>query len=242
MAHGNVPNLPLTRSNEIETFSVQQMEALYTQASDIINNLDPLALQELMSGTENDVNKLLDVIVDETKDALFGRIRGPVTVNAFDYLQNLTDSFDHELRRKSFNYFVSTVLTDFDMNIHHIEWGNLLQFFPRLCILAARDHSKSFTFSHPYPIWELFRFEKGNLSGGINRRDNFLSQRGMIVTDEQSLAKDFLKLIREEIEENPILRERLFPTKSEGWGKEEITCKNGAEQQNPKNNNHTQHI
>ena len=50
----------------------------------------------------------------------------------------------------------------------------------------------------------------------------------MIITNEHSLARKFLAYIKEEIENNPPLREKLYPERSENWGAEEILAKNGA--------------
>lgn len=209
-----------------ELLSINQIEAVYKHVEDIIDNLDEYAIKELMSGYSDDVDTLLNVLIDETKDAFFSN-KGPIKTNSFNYLDKLTDNFDLELKKKSFNYFVMSVLPDFEMNYHHVEWGNLIQFYKWLCVIAARDHSKSFTFSFAYPIWKLFRYEREGF--GLASRENALNKHGMIITNEHSLARDFLKLITEEIENNPILRERLYPNKSESWGKETITTKWGAE-------------
>src|SRR5690606_22368796 len=81
-------------------------------------------------------------------------------------------------------------------------------------------------FSYAYPLWKLFRYEKNNVS--LPPLENNLNKEGMLITNEYSLAKKFLRMIREEIETNPLLRDRLYPTNTDGWGREEIICKNGA--------------
>jgi phage terminase large subunit-like protein len=111
------------------------------------------------------------------------------------------------------------------MSFHHLEWGNLVQLYRFLCIEAARDHSKSFTFSFEYPLWKLYRYRRENF--GIRNYENLLNKKGMIITNEHSLAKDFLKIISDEVESNPILREKIYCKNT--WGKEEITTQQGAE-------------
>lgn len=211
-------------SNITKALTPVQHGQVVDYVEQIIGGLDDLALNELLGGSEGDLDKLFYQIFNETQKALYPGV-GPL--QTFDYLDRLTRSFDEELKRISINYFISTVLPDFEMYIHHIEWGNLVQFYRFLGILAARDHGKSHFFSFAYPLWRLYRYNKNNLGGGITAKENRVSREGMIVTNEFSLAKTFLRFIKEEIELNPILRERLFPkVGSKDWGSEEIICQN----------------
>jgi len=209
-----------------KSLSINQIENIYQVTEDIIKNLDDYAIDELFSGNEKDVDKILEQMLIESKDALFTD-KGPIKSSSFGYLDKLSTSFDYELKRKSFNYFVQSVLPDFELNWHHIEWGNLIHYYNKLCVIAARDHSKSYTFSFAYPLWKLYRYDRSNIS--MTQKENDLNKKGMIITNEHSLSKEFMKFIREEIEDNPILRERLYPDGGESWGKEEIFCKNRAE-------------
>jgi len=209
-----------------KSLSIHQIESIYQVTGDIINDLDEYAIDELFSGNEKDVGKILEQMLIEAKNALFTD-KGPIKSSSFGYLDKLSTSFDYELKRRSFNYFVTSVLLNFDMSWHHIEWGNFIHFYNRLGIIAARDHSKSHTFSFAYPLWKMYRYDRNNI--GFTNKENELNKKGMIITNEHSLSREFMKFIRNEIEENPILRERLYPTGADGWGKEEILCKNGAE-------------
>lgn len=204
-----------------------QLEVIYKNTYEIIENLDEYALKEIFSGNEKDIDKILGILFEETQKCLFAPNKGAIKSDSFNYLDKLTDNFDRELKRRSFNYFVMSVLPEFEMGLHHIEWGNLIQFYKWLNIIAARDHSKSYTFSFAYPIWKMYRYERSNF--GVSSKENILNKKGMIITNEHSLAKEFLKGISEEIEQNPILREKLYS--ADGWGKETLTTKQGAELQ-----------
>ena len=206
-----------------ESLTSVQLNNVLKITEDIISNLNPYALNELLSGTGNDVDTLMGVIFSETKEALFNPTT-TISASSFDYLENFSNQFDWELKKRSFNYFVMSVMPDFDISPHHIEWGNFIHFFKWLTILAARDHSKSFTFSFAYPIWKIFSYDRHDYT-----QHSQFSKKGMIITNEYSLAKTFLKGIKEEIENNPFLKEYIYPSgQNVSWGNEELTTKNGA--------------
>ncbi|MCV6901043.1 hypothetical protein OE165_28825, partial [Escherichia coli] len=75
---------------------------------------------------------------------------------------------DYQLKRLSLNFFIVNVLPAFEMNWHHIEWGNMVMYNRLLTVLAARDHSKSFYFSFAYPLWRLFKYERPDLQQRMN--------------------------------------------------------------------------
>lgn len=212
-----------------QIYTYNQLYSTYKTVEEIIDNLDDYAIQELFCGNEKDVDTLLNIIIEETNRAIHTN-SGKIKNSSFGYLDKLTENLDSALKKLVYNYFVITCLYDFEVNWHHIEWGNLIQMYKWLCILAARDHSKSFTFSKAYPLWKLYRYEKNiGINSKLNRELNF--KKGMIITSEFSLGKDFLSLIKEEIDTNDILKEKLSPVMKENWGATEIHCKNGAELQ-----------
>lgn len=65
----------------------------------------------------------------------------------------------HELRtqmlRASLPLFAKEVL-GLEIGPHLVEWGDLVEQYNRLAIIAARDHSKSTFFSYAYPIWRAW--------------------------------------------------------------------------------------
>lgn len=88
----------------------------------------------------------------------------------------------------------------------------------------------SYHFSFAYPLWQMYRYRPLGTynhiptSGGL-----WMSEEGMLVTNEYKLGITLMDKIREEIEVNPILNARLMPdSKAKGWGSEKINCKNGS--------------
>jgi hypothetical protein len=214
--------------NQILTYS--QYQTVYKMVSDLLENLDDLALRELWNslGSEKDMDKLLDILIEETTKALFTS-KGKIKNFSFGYMDKLTEGLDSLLRSLSFNYFTVTTLPNFEMNWHHLEWGNLVQIYKYIAILAARDHSKSYTFSLAYPLWKLFRYKKPT---GVKKIDKELgAKKGIIITAEFTLGKEFLSGIKEEITTNNYLRDKLYATGDGAWGMSEIKCKNNAELQ-----------
>jgi len=212
-------NSPVLKGN---VYTLDELNNIYTFTEDIIDHLSLEAVDQIFSGTEKDVNYLIEIILQEVSEVLCYN-KGDISSASFGYLDKLTTNLDEILKRLSFNYFVCSTLPEFEVNWHHIEWGNLIQIFRKLVIIAARDHGKSFNFSLAYPLWRMYGYEKDS----SKKRDR-LSKRGMIITNEIGLARELLKFVKEEIESNDILREKLYPSSREGWGSEEITCRTGV--------------
>lgn len=207
---------------------------LYDNVEEIIENLSPKALRELMEGYENDIDKVIDGIVKETSDIL----QNPHRTLQKDSLgiDQLATDLEETLRSRSLAYFTTTCLPHFTMGWHHVEWMNLIQLHKKLNILAARDHGKSYTFSFAYILWQMYRYRprfSPRHEDGRRRQtpaELWRAGNGLLVTNEQSLARHLLKIIKEEVEVNPILTERLLPDgrKKEGWGSDSLIAKTGA--------------
>ena len=205
---------------------LNQYREVYDTVNSIIDNLDEEALNELSQGMTKDVDEIFDSLVKETSMVLNGQSTH-LNVGSFGYLDRFTESVEETLKCSSFNYFISTVLPDFIMGWHNIEWSNLVQINRLLCILAARDHGKSYHFSFAYPLWQMYRYREFDALGRKASKEFRMAREGMLVTNEYGLAAHFLNMIKEEIQDNDILSERLLPvSKSKGWGKERILCKN----------------
>lgn len=205
--------------------SLDQIGLVYSTVEEIIDNLDDVGIKQLMDGSDNDINKMINTILAETCEAMYSVGKRKDKLNtSFDYLDKLAESFEIVLRDSSYNYFCLTVLNDFELAPHIIQWGNSIQLYRLLCIIAARDHSKSYALSFAYPLWKAYRYRSSREASW----DVQMSKIGMIVTNEYKLAKTFMSMIREEIESNNILRDRLFPNINTGWGSEEIVTKNGV--------------
>ncbi len=96
---------------------------------------------------------------------------------------------------------------------HHEEWNELVSEYDRLCILAARDHGKTFFFDFAYPIWKVLTQPHGN---------------GFIFSSTQPQASRILDDIKAEIEGNPRLS-YLVPGRKAGtkWSATSIQLTNG---------------
>lgn len=223
-------NLQSNFNLAFEALSFAEKEGLYTQVDQVVDLLDESAVKELFSGSENDIYNIFDVILQETYNVLnlrkYNSSLGGLTL---EQVPEVKAGFEEYLRKINLNYFVHSVLPHFEMNWHNIEWFNMLQLYRLLCIMAARDHSKSYSFSFAYPLWRLYRYTRPTAVVTPPDEIKFYKE-GMIITNEFKLAKKLLKKIKEEIQVNPILREALYPEKNiGGWANESITCKTGAE-------------
>lgn len=214
---------------------VKQLKSTVSLVEDIVELLDEKAILSLSQGDEGDLDNVVKHLFTECFDIVSSqnKILDPTS---FSYVSDLTESIEETLRCKLFNYFISSVLPDFILGWHNLEWGNLVQIYNLLCILAARDHGKSYEFSFAFPLWQMYRYRKlgtggAMLSGasGVKRELN-MSREGMLITNEYGLARHLMDIIKTEIESNEILRERLTPTdRSNNWGADHIECKNGSE-------------
>jgi hypothetical protein len=216
---------PLSVKNN--NLSVQQFEDSYNILGEIINNLDDYALREISSGSEKDVDGIFSILLDEVTSVLTSSNK-TINTTGYGYLEKFTHTVEETLRCYSLNYFITACLSDMILAPHNIEWGNLVQIYRLLNILAARDNGKTMQFSFAYPLWQMYRYRKWNPKDPFRSKELFYSGEGMIVTNEYKLGIEIMEKIRDEIESNDILTERLFKGKGDGWGKEKITCKNGA--------------
>lgn len=127
------------------------------------------------------------------------------------------------MMRASCAYFASEVLTGppqapydgrFIAAEHHEEWDKLVTNEKRVCVLAPRDHGKTFFFDFAYPIWKAAHQPDG---------------KGYIFSATKDQAIRILGDIAEEIESNPKLQ-WLVPKVRSGkrsWSRSAITLSNG---------------
>jgi hypothetical protein len=220
------PVSPIQSSQEHLT--LQQLRDTYGIVNDIIGGLDEAAILELAGGNQKDVDDILTILIDETACVITSASH-QVDSARFGYLDKFTTSVEETLRCKSLNYFILTCLPDFILGWHNIEWGNLLQMYRLICVLAARDHGKSYNFSFAYPLWQMYRYKPRGTRENPTPKEFQLAREGLMITNEFGLARHLLSILKEEVENNAILAERLLPdNKRNGWGKEKITCKNGS--------------
>ena len=206
--------------------TVAQLEETYRVAQQVIEELDDVALFELSGGNQDALDSAFQAILEETYSILYGRGNQVKDVSS-RYITMLSSTIEETMRKASLNYFISTVLSDFQVNWHHLEWGQLVEQYSKLAIIAPRDHGKSFFFSLAYPIWKMYRYggQKQYLGNTVNDVKNY---RGFIISNEMDLTIELLEQIKITIEENDILKEKLMPARGDHWAKMAIRCKNGA--------------
>lgn len=95
---------------------------------------------------------------------------------------------------------------------HHEEWSQLVSEHERLCILAPRDHGKSWVLDKAYPIWMAWRNP---------------GKSGFIFSATQDQASRILGDIKEEIETNPRLADLLPKKRGKNWNQHALQLANG---------------
>ena len=195
---------------------------------EMIDGMDDQGILELCGGGARDLDVLFDELMDSTYKVMF---TGDTDVDfAPKYSERVSESVEEILRKRSLTYFITSVIPDFQLSWHHLEWGDLVLRHNKLVIEAARDHGKSFYFSNAYAIWKLYCYSRPK-RGGYNRRPTRSnSNRGYLFSFSLQQAVDLMEILKGTIEGNEILRERLFPsfTRDGAWASTNIVCKNGA--------------
>ena len=205
-----------------------QLECLNT-VKEIIDTMDERGINELFQCSGSDIDKMFDYMMTDTYKVLY---TGDKEIDfAPKYTEHLSSSIEETLRRKNISYFITSVMPDFQLSWHHLEWGDLVHQYRKLCIMAARDHGKSYYFSNAYPIWKMYNYCRPNVGKLSGRRPtNSNSNRGYLFSFSLQQSVDLMEILKTTIENNDILRERLYPdTRNSGaWASTNIVCKNGA--------------
>lgn len=133
-------------------------------------------------------------------------------------------TLEAKMMRASPVYFAQQMLTGppeapyhgkFVVNGHHLEWDKLAVSEERLCILAPRDHGKSFTLNRAFPIWRGAYGKQGEL--------------GYIFSANQDRANEMLQSIVEELTTNPKLAHLVPVDWERRWSKRRIKFTTGVE-------------
>lgn len=208
-----------------DLLSVNQMNYLYNTVDRIIEDLSPKALNQLLEGYDNDIDKMLKEILTQAEKALYlGRT---LDSESLDYIENVKASMDTTLKIYSLNYFILTMLPNFRMGWRNIEWGNMTQLFPWSCYLCSRSSGKSFQWSYAFVLWRLWSYCKP-VSWRQNTIDNQNRKETCYITNNFTLAKVQVKKVREEIETNDLIAEKLNPNGKASIGETGITTETGS--------------
>lgn len=211
--------------------SLDKLQEAIRIVLEIIENLDEAALKQLLGGNQNDIDTLLRKLVTETYVSLYGNemsIQADSSLGVYNpnngfYLEKLNNTVEETLRIESLTYFLISVMPDFEMNWHHVEWAEAIQTYLQLCILAARGHGKSYMFSNAYPMWRLYRYSKFSKRKELSS----LGKEGYMFSFSKTQAVKLLRTCKETISNNDILRDKLKPG-SDGWAETKIELKNGT--------------
>lgn len=208
-----------------ESLSLRQLERVYRYTEQIINDLPPKAVQELMGGNEKDVSKLLFTIFEQVDGVL--NMTKTLDTEKLEYLSSLEKSMDSSLKTLSYNYFKTTVLHNFTQGWRNLEWGNLIQLYPKSSYLCQRGSGKSYEMCYAFPLWRLCTYSRPNFFTP-DTIDNKNRKETMIITNESTLGKAHLAKINEAIKYNDIIAEMVNPNGKADLNKESITTETGS--------------
>lgn len=175
---------------------------------EIISNLPPKAIQELMSGYGNDLDKLLGEMRRQT--AIVTHMDRTLDIEKLEYLSAVEQSMDLSLRKQSYNYFKTVCLPTFRQGWRNLEWGNIVQLYPYSGILASRGSGKSFEGCFAFILWRLYSYDRPStfLRESVDNRNR---KETCMITNNETLGKKHISMIISEINQNDILREKLNP-------------------------------
>jgi phage terminase large subunit-like protein len=119
-----------------------------------------------------------------------------------------------DISLRSFTYFAKLILHQ-KVGKMHEEWIDALNGDKHICIISPRGHFKTSIMSVSYPLWIMFRESSYKTI--------------LIVSATREQAGEILGLIKRQIEDNPILREVLYPDNiyTTKWSETQIRTKNG---------------
>lgn len=214
----------------VDAITLPEKEGISKVVDDLLDLLDDGSIRDMLSVTNNDYEELMDILAEETNNVInLSQFDKKLTTCSLTGLPRLQEGYERYLRVKNLSYFTFSVLPEFELAYHTLEWMSMIQLYQKLTVIAARDHSKSYCFNFAVPLWRLYRYQRPD-GYSVLPDDIKFYREGMMITNEYKLAKKLLKKVKEEIKFNPILNKYLFPQGDEGnWASESIACKNGAE-------------
>lgn len=206
---------------------MHQLECLNI-VDEIIDGMDDKGILELMQGSGGDLDWVLDNLMKDTYQVMY---TGDPNIDfAPKYTERLSQSIEETLRTRNLTYFITSVMPGFQLSWHHLEWGDLVHRYRKLCIEAARDHGKSYYFSNAYCAWKLYSYAKPKSSVFSARPTKSNSNRGYLFSFSLQQSVDLMEILKGTIESNDILKDRLYPDSrnSGAWASTNIVCRNGA--------------
>ena len=135
-----------------KVLSKAEKRDLFSYVDQILHNLTPAAMKELLGGYGNDLDDLYRNMLQEAYRVTHVE-SDLIDPEAIDYLPQLETVMDETLKINSFNYFKTTMLPNFDMGWRNIEWGNLTQMYPFSSYQCERGSGKSMEWCFAFPLW-----------------------------------------------------------------------------------------
>ena len=87
--------------------------------------MDERGLNEMMNGDVRDVDAVFDALMQDTYRVLY---TGDMSIDFRPrYEENLSAVVEDTLRCANLTYFITSVIPDFQLSWHHLEWGELVQ-------------------------------------------------------------------------------------------------------------------
>lgn len=132
--------------------SVTHRLACLDLVDEIIEGMDERGLNEMMSGDIHDVDTIFDALMEDTYRIMY---TGDVSIDFKPrYEENVSAVVEDTLRCANLTYFITSVIPDFQLSWHHLEWGELVHQHKKLCINAARDHGKCEAVGTPVRMYD----------------------------------------------------------------------------------------
>ena len=202
-----------------------QLTYLYNAVDNIIERLPERALNQLLEGYGNDVDTMLREMVHQSEKALYlGRT---LDSESLSYVDNVKASMDNTLKILSLNYFITTMLPKFRLGWRNIEWSNLTQLYPWSCYLCARASGKSYQWSYAFILWRLWSYTRPT-AYRQDTVDNANRKETCYITNTFTLAKVQIAKVKEEIEANDLINEKLNPYNKASIGETAIKTETGS--------------
>lgn len=137
---------------QITAPSVTHRLACLDLVDEIIEGMDERGLNEMMSGDIHDVDTIFDALMEDTYRIMY---TGDTSIDFKPrYEENVSAVVEDTLRCANLTYFITSVIPDFQLSWHHLEWGELAHQHKKLCINAARDHGKCEAVGTPVRMYD----------------------------------------------------------------------------------------
>lgn len=202
-----------------------QSERINMTVEEIIKGLPPDALEEILGGFSYDIDALIIQMQKFTEVAL--NLGKSLDSEMLNYVDCVKASMEEQLRVKSWNFFNATVLSNFNVFWRQLEISNLVQLFPWSSYLCSRAMGKSYLFAYSFIMWRLYSYYRPTFYRP-DTIDNKNRKETALITNTMTLAKVHMGKVTEEIENNPIIAQKLNPNGKAKIGETFIETETGS--------------